>query len=178
MALLGYLQSGTTYFLRVQAQGAVIDNNQTLTIGGGAVSGNFTLTYKGQTTANIAYSSSLTAATVQTAFQLLSTVSTNCTVSGPNGGPYVFTFTGALALDTTAMTATNVSLTGGTPTIVVTQTQIYNTYTHDMAIKVGKPSAFADDQGVFAIEWDCAIVEDAGWGKAQTVTVTNLITAL
>jgi hypothetical protein len=180
MALLIYLQQGTTYYLRVQAVGSVIDNNQTLTIGGGAVSGNFTLTYKGQTTANIAYSSSLTAATVQTAFQLLSTVSTNCTVSGSNGGPYTFAFSGALASDTTAMTATNVSLTGGTPTIVVTQTQIYNTFTHDMAIKVGKPSTFSDDSGIFAIEWAAVIVEDPSWGsgKAQTMTLTNLITAL
>lgn len=86
MALLGYLQSGTTYYLRVQAQG-----NQIASDGPGTVN---------------------------------------------------------------------------------------NLYTHDMAIKVGKPSAFADDQGVFAIEWECTVVEDTTWGKAQTVTVTNLITAL
>lgn len=84
MALLGYLQSGTTYFLRVQALGAVIDT--------------------------------------------------------PNS--------------------------------------VNNTFQHDMAIKIGKPSTFSDDQGVFAIEWECAIVEDSGWGKSQLFTVTNLITAL
>jgi hypothetical protein len=142
------------------------------------LTGNFTLSYKGQTTANIAYAVGLTPATVQTAYQLLSTVGANCTVSGPNGGPFVFTYTGTLANDTTAMTATNVTLTGGTPTIVATQTQVYNVYQHDMAVKVSKPSPFKDDQGVFAEEWEFTIVEDATWGKAQTVTVTNLLTAL
>jgi hypothetical protein len=178
MGLLNTMRDGTTRFVRVEAQGAVIDNNQTLTIGGGAVSGNFTLSYKGQTTANIAYSSSLTAATVQTAYQLLSTVLTGCTVSGPNGGPYVFTYVGALATDTTAMTATNVSLTGGTPTIVVTQTQAYNRFWHDMALKIGQPSEWGDDNGIYMIEWACDIFEDSGWGHAHQVTLTNLITAL
>lgn len=57
---------------------------------------------------------------------------------------------------------------------------IYNTFTHDMAVKVNKPTAFSDDQGVFAIEWELDIVEDATWntGQAQTITVTNLIAAL
>jgi len=55
---------------------------------------------------------------------------------------------------------------------------VNSTFQHDMAIKVGKPSAFSDDQGVFAIEWDCVIVEDPTWGKAQVFTVTNLLTAL
>jgi hypothetical protein len=86
---------------------------------------------------------------------------------------------GSLAADTTAMTASGASLTGGTtPAATVTQTQAYNTFQHDMAIKIGKPSTFADEQGVFAIEWDCPIVEDPAWGKAQMVTVTNLLTAL
>lgn len=57
---------------------------------------------------------------------------------------------------------------------------IYATFQHDMAIKFGKPSAFADDAGVFALEWECTVVEDSSWGtgKAQTITVTNLLTAL
>ena len=55
---------------------------------------------------------------------------------------------------------------------------IYNEFKHDMAIKFGEPSQFQDKDGVFAIEWPGTIVEDATWAKAQTVTVTNLITAL
>src|SRR6266568_5494114 len=159
MTQLTYLQQGTTQFLDIKGQGLVIDNNQTVTIGGGATSGNFTLSYKGQTTANIAYAVTLPAATVQTAYQLLSTVGSNCTVTGPNGGPFVFTYTGLLATDTTAMTATNVSLTGGTPTLVVTQTQQYATFEHQMAVKVSKPNPFTDKDGVFAEEWEFAIVE-------------------
>lgn len=56
---------------------------------------------------------------------------------------------------------------------------IYNEFKHDMAVKFNKPTGvFADEQGVFAIEWELMIVEDATWGKSQTFTVTNLITAL
>lgn len=84
MALLGYLQSGTTYFMQVDAQGVVID------------SGN----------------------------------------------------------------------------------SINNEIKHQMAVKVGKPSTFSDDQGVFAIEWELTIVEDSGWNNSQVFTVTNLLTSL
>jgi len=55
---------------------------------------------------------------------------------------------------------------------------IYNGFVHDMAIKFGKPSEFKDEQGIFALEWDCNVVYDSAWGHAQTVTVTNLISAL
>src|SRR6266704_4860863 len=50
MTQLTYLQQGTTQFLDIKGQGLVIDNNQTVTIGGGATSGSFTFCYKGQTT--------------------------------------------------------------------------------------------------------------------------------
>lgn len=175
MALLGYLQNGNTYYVRVNAQGVVIDNNQTITLGTQS-SGNFTLTYKGQTTGNIAYNAAASA--VQTALQALSTIgSGNATVAGSTGGPYTVTFANTLATDTTALTGTFSGLT--TPSnAAITQTQIYNTFTHDMAVKFGKPTAFSDDQGIFAIEWEATIVEDATWGKSQVVTVTNLITAL
>lgn len=176
MTLLNYLQTGVTYYLRVAAQGNVIDNNQTVSLGSPSA-GNFTLTYKGQTTANIAYNAASSA--VQTALQALSTIGAgNATVAGSAGGPYTVTFAGTLASDTTALTGNGGGLTGGT--FLITQTQIYNTFTHDMAVKVGKPSAFSDDQGVFAIEWELVIVEDPAWGsgKAQTITETNLITAL
>lgn len=55
---------------------------------------------------------------------------------------------------------------------------VNNTFQHDMAVKVNKPTTFADDQGVFAIEWDLQVVEDPTWGKSQLFTVTNLLTAL
>src|SRR6266581_1160353 len=119
MTPLTSLQAGSTQFLRVQGQGAIIDNIQTLTFGGGVTGGTFTLSYKGQTTAPITYAVGLTAATINTAFQLLSTVSTNCTVTGSAGGPYTFTFSGGLASDMSPVTANNINLSGGTPTMTL-----------------------------------------------------------
>ncbi len=177
MTPLTNLQAGSTQFMRVQGQGAIIDNLQTVTIAGGATGGTFTLSYKGQTTALITYSAGLTSATVNTAFQLLSTVLTNCTVTGSAGGPYTFTFSGALASDMSPVGVTNVALTGGTPT-VASVAQAYNIFQHDMAVKVSKPNPFSDSNGVFAEEWEFTIVEDATWGAAQKFLITTLLTAL
>ena len=49
-----------------------------------------------------------------------------------------------------------------------------------MAVKVSKTTPFKDEQGIYAIEWEFEVVEDAAWnsGQSQTITVTNLITAL
>jgi hypothetical protein len=57
---------------------------------------------------------------------------------------------------------------------------IYNSFIHDMAIKMGKPSAWSDQDGIFAIEYEAEIVEDATWdsGKAQELTLINLLSAL
>jgi hypothetical protein len=176
MALLGYLQQGTTYYLRVNAQGRIIDNLQIVTLGAPS-GGTFTLTYKGQTTSGIAYNA--TSSAVQTALQGLSTIGAgNVTVSGSAGGPYNVIFTGTLATDSTAMTGSGAGLTGGT--FGITQNQSYYTMTHDMAIKVGKPSAFSDDQGIFAVEWEATVIEDPAWGSGQSqqFTLTNLLTAL
>ncbi len=175
MSLLPILQSGATQFMRVQMQGTVIDNLQTVALGSPSA-GTFTLTYKAQTTSALAYNAS--AAAVQTALLALSSIGTgNVTVTGSAGGPYSVVFAGTLAQDTTAMTGSGGGLTGGT--FAITQNQSYNALIHDMALKVNKPaSTFADDQGVFAIEWEFVIIEDATWGKSQTLTVTNLITAL
>ncbi len=177
MAPLTNLRAGTSQFMRVQGVGAIIDNLQTVTIAGGATGGTFTLSYKGQTTALITYSAALTSATVNTAFQLLSTVGSNCTVTGSAGGPYTFTFSGALASDMSAVGVTNVALTGGTPT-VSSVAQAYATFQHDMAVKVSKPSPFSDKDGVFAEDWEFTIVEDATWGAAQKFLITTLLTAL
>lgn len=176
MAYQTNLQQGTTVYARVQAQGNVIDNLQTVSLGSPSA-GNFTLTYKSVTTGNIAYNA--TAATVQTALTGLSTVGTgNATVTGSAGGPYSVIFTGTLANDTTAMTGSGAGLTGGTFT--VTQNQSYNIFQHDMALKVSKVTPFQDKDGLYAIEWEFTLVEDPNWasGQAQKVTVTNLITAL
>ena len=65
------------------------------------------------------------------------------------------------------MTASGASLTGGSsPASSVAQNQSWNTIKHDMAVKFNKPTgAFADDQGVFALEWEMDVVEDATLGQ-------------
>ena len=177
MGNLVHLQAGDFLYPRVDALGPVIDNTQTVTLGTQS-SGTFTLTYKGQTTATIAYNA--TAAAVQSALLLLSTIpAASVTVAGSAGGPYTVTFTGALATDTTAMTGTFTALT--TPgNAAITQTQVYFEMQHDMAIKLTNVSPFQDIEGVYAIEFEGTIMEDGAWssGQAQKMTLTNQLTAL
>lgn len=98
---------------------------QTVTITGTPTGGTFTLTFNGATTAAIAYNA--TAAAVDTALELLSTIGTNgvTVAGGPGPGtPYTVTFSGTTlaAQDVPQMTAAG-SFTGGTsPTIAVTTT--------------------------------------------------------
>lgn len=88
---------------------------------GSPSAGSETWTWNGQTTSSIAYNA--TASTAQTAFQALSNVGSNATVTGSTGGPYAVTFTGALASSGALPPITiNSSLTGGTPTVTGTQT--------------------------------------------------------
>jgi hypothetical protein len=171
-----YLQPGATVYIQVQALGKIIDNTWSVSLGSPSA-GNFTLSYGGATTANIAYNAAASA--VQSALALLSSVpSGTVAVSGSAGGPYTVTFSGALSTSTNALTGSGSGLTGGT--FAVTSAVVQNAYTHQMACKVGKPSAFKDEQGIYALEWELSIVEDPNWnsGQAQTVTVTNLITGL
>jgi len=55
---------------------------------------------------------------------------------------------------------------------------INDTFTHDMAVFIGKPDQFSDSDGVYAIGFECTVAEDPAWGKSQMFTLTNLITAL
>lgn len=90
---------------------------QTVTVGGGATAGTFTLTFGGETTAAITYPA--TAATVQTALEALSNVEPgDIVVSGSSGGPYTLTFGGQYTGENVPqLTSAAGSLTGGTPTI-------------------------------------------------------------
>lgn len=54
----------------------------------------------------------------------------------------------------------------------------YYTLTIDMCGKVQPPSEFADEQGVYAIEWILDGAYDATWGKSVQVELTNTISAL
>ncbi len=174
MAFIASWELGTTYFVRVNATGAIIDNSWTVSLGSPSA-GNFTLTYNAQTTTNIAYNA--TAATVQTALAALSSVPTGTVaVSGSAGGPYTVTFSGSIGTSTNALTGSGAGLTGGT--FAVTSAVVNNVFQHDMAIKFDKPDAFSDSNGVYAIGLNGRIVEDPTWAKSQLFTCTNLITAL
>jgi len=89
---------------------------QTVTITGTPTGGTFTLTFKSQTTAGIAYNAS--SAAVQSALVALSTIGAgDVTVAGGPGPatPWTVTFGGTLAdQDVPAMTASATGLTGGT----------------------------------------------------------------
>lgn len=43
----------------------------------------------------------------------------------------------------------------------------------DMALKVTNVGEFRDEDGLFAIEWEFAIVHDEAWGRAMRVSVQN-----
>lgn len=174
MSLVDLLRSGASRFMRIEAVGDIIDNTWTVSLGSPSA-GTFTLTYKGQTTSGVAFNA--TNATVQAALTGLSTVGAgNATVSGSAGGPYTVTFTGALASDTTALTGSGASLTGGT--FLITSTQVFHTFWHDLCIKIGDPDPWEDADGVYAIGYSCEVFEDATWANAHKITVTNKLTAL
>jgi hypothetical protein len=170
-----YLEIGALAYVRVNGQGQLIENDQTVGVGA-ASGGTFTLTYKGQTTSAIAYNA--TAGTVQTALRGLSTIgATGCSVSG-SAPTWTVLMTGALANDTTALTINGSGLTGGTPT--VTAAPFYAGMTHDMAVFVSSMAEFSDVDGVYAIEYTCTVAEDAAWssGQSQVLTFSNTLTAL
>lgn len=159
--------------------GCAANEVQSLTEGGAGLT-SFTLTYAGQTTALITASS--TAANVQSKLEALSNIGPgNVVVTGPAGasnGPWLVTFTGALAGTNVAqMTATP---TGGTGTLTVatysggggTSTtklgyfllpHVHNGTIRD--IELGNQFANFTVQG-----WT---VDDVGWGKGPYNVVNS-----
>ncbi|MCM6777930.1 hypothetical protein NDR87_31470 [Nocardia sp. CDC159] len=107
---------------------AVASNEiQTVALTGSPTGGTFTLTFSGQTTANIAYNAA--AAAVESALEALSTIGTgNIAVTG--SGPWACEFVGDLAgVNQPLMTGSGAGLTGGTsPSVTVTETQAGGVY--------------------------------------------------
>src|SRR5258708_36274395 len=69
---------------------------------------------------------------------------------------------------------TNVSLTGGTPTVASVATA-YAGFEHQLAVKVQKPNVFEDKDGIYAENYEFIVVEDGGWGKAHQFLCTTLL---
>ncbi|TDO18140.1 bacteriophage lambda head decoration protein D [Mycobacterium sp. BK086] len=112
-------REGNGYRPNVTLDIAKFSQNEAQKVTIDATSGNFTLTYAGQTTGNIAYNAAATA--VQTALAGLSTVGAgNVSVSGSDGGPYTVTFLGALgSQDIALLTANAAGLSGNTHTVTI-----------------------------------------------------------
>jgi hypothetical protein len=99
-----------------------VNEVQTVTISGGPTGGTITLTFDGQTTADIAYNA--TAATVESALEALSTIGyDNVTVTGVAGGPWTVEFVNDLGKTNVSQMAATSALTGGTsPSVAVSTT--------------------------------------------------------
>jgi len=165
-------------YIRYEAISKLLaDNYQTLSISGTPTGGTFTLSYKGQTTAAIAYNAA--AAAVQSALAALSTIGTgnvSCSGGALPGTPVVIAFTGTLANDTTLLTHTD-SFTGGTsPAASLVQTTIPYSYTHDVCATPA-PDAYQDTEGIWCQMWNFMVVEDPNW-VAGNASGTSVMTAV
>lgn len=95
------------------------NNSMVWTVTVDATSGNFTLTFEGQTTANIAEGAAASA--VQSALEALSNVAPgDLLVTGSSGGPFTVTAAATYANESgLVLTATDVDLMGGGDTVTV-----------------------------------------------------------
>ncbi len=170
-----YLENGARAYVRVNGQGQLIENDQTVGVGA-ASGGTFTLTYKGQTTAAIAYNA--LASAVQSALRALSTIgATGCSVTG-TAPTWTVQMTGALANDTTALTGSGSGLTGGA--LAITAAPFYASFTHDLCVFVTNMAEFSDVDGVYAVEYTFEASEDVNWasGQSMVLTLQNTLSAL
>jgi hypothetical protein len=119
---------------------AAVNEQQTITLEPTVSGGTFTLTYDGQTTANIAWNAN--AAAVTSALEALSNIGVgDVSVSGT--GPWIVTFQGTFAgADVDLMTADGALLTGPSHTISVsTLTQGYAGLNEQQVINIGNPTS-------------------------------------
>ncbi len=159
----------------VPGQTCGVNEIQSVTEGGSGLT-SFTLTYSGQTTSAIPAAS--TAATVQTALAALSNIGTgNVVVTGNTGGPYIVTFTGALAgTNVAAMTSTP---TGGTGTVTVATIQgggpTGSTYGYLLLphVKNGTLRDFTIENGVTTFEIQGWTSGTSGWGSGPYNVVAS-----
>jgi hypothetical protein len=97
-----------------------VNNNEKQQVVVDATAGNFTLTFSGQTTGNIAFDAN--AAAVQSALEALSNIAPgDVVVTSPVASTWVIEFRGAyLGTNVPVLTGTDVDLTGGADTITIT----------------------------------------------------------
>jgi hypothetical protein len=139
----------------ITSGGGAVSEVQTVTITGVPTGGDFTLTFNGQTTGDIAFDAA--AAAVELAIEALSNVGAgNATVTGSAGGPYTVTFGAALG-NVPQMTADGSGLTGGSaPAVVVATTTPGNNLT-DIGYAAPEVGSEATPNGIGIEMWTRAI---------------------
>jgi len=167
----GYAPTGVFDATSLRAGSGGTDEVQTTTITGTPTGGTFTKTFRGYTTAPIAYNA--TADVVETALELLPSIGVgNVRVTGgPGPGTaYVTTFVNALGhANQPQMTASGTGLTGGTtPAVTVTTTTPGSATGYDPKILVGS----FDKPGTIVIR---TVVAGVGGDVVQEYTGTGSI---
>jgi hypothetical protein len=136
---------------------------QTITITGTPTGGSFTLTFDGQTTANIAYNA--IASAVQSALVALSNLNTGDVVvtGGPGPGtPYVVTFGGTKASQAVPTMSATGSFTGGTtPAVAVVETTPGAPGANVIGYRAPEVNVDATPNGVAIEVWSRAIRDNA-----------------
>ncbi len=178
------LQQNDAYgYLRIESIGPVIENEFTVDLGNPSA-GDFTLTYKAQTTATIAFDAA--ASDVKTALAALSSIGTNnVDVTGSAGGPFSVYLKGTLLDDSSALTGDGTGLTGGT--FAITAHLIKYLLRIDSAIKFTKQSAYkavGQSSGLLGSDYPFTIVKDPAWtsvnsaGQMFQITLVNIVPAI
>lgn len=159
---------------------AAMNEQQTITLLGTITGGTFTLTFNGQTTSTLAYNAANT--DVQSALQALTTIGAgNATVSGSSGGPWIVTFTSALAgaeqpliigdatslTSTPAITVTEIRAAGGYDTVVrIDATGILYSATQYSVVfggSIGNLINIGDSAGTVETAINTALNESYAW---------------
>lgn len=146
-----------------------VDEVQLVTLTGSPSGGTFTLAYKDQVTAALAYNA--TAQTVEDALKALSRIgSTNVDVTGSAGGPYTVSFINGKGKQDIALLVGDDALTGGTaPAVAVTEVTKGDSANAGLyVLESGVVLALTADKKKVK-PWD----GDAATNEVQTITITG-----
>lgn len=178
-------RAGARMYLKLDALGLPVDNQYTLNGSASYTSGSFTLTYKGQTTAAIAFNALGSA--IQSALTALSTVGSGNAAVTPGATAFntatTFTvsFSGPLQNDPSLLTANFSLLVGGSP--VLTNLSVYFEHTIQACV-VPVPKTYQSENNAWSQDWDFLVLDDTAWtlgsasGTALFITNVSNVTAL
>jgi len=161
--------------ISVEFLGAPFNNIQTISIPSATTAGNFTLSYKGQTTGNISWNAANTA--VATALTGLSTIgAAGVTVTGGPGpsAPWIVTFAAPLSHDPTLIQVASASLTpSAQPTIV--QSGVQERFFMDFPIVGWDTMDIATDKEYIQLTAQGVARPGGTLNSTMTASVTNAV---